>query len=184
MSVVKPQEARFAVNETSEGLKFDIPVPIDWFGLLFFPVWLCAWGFGALSVGRQIVSGDAEALVLLWFTLWMAGGLFILFRWLWLAFGRTLVITETDRIVISRHLFGLRWTREYLSASIYELRWREESRYGRNRRRSAIQFNYGYRTISFAGGLSFAEGERIINLIKQKLPQVAACSSELMDQPH
>jgi hypothetical protein len=92
--------------------------------LLFLPVWLIGWAFGLAAVIRALLSQHVtERLFLIfWLCGWSIGGLFILYAFLWIAFGYEIVSNQNGFLIIKRSIFGFGWSRKFSLPKISNLR--------------------------------------------------------------
>ena len=94
-----------------------IASPKNIFILIFMPVWLIGWTIGGAAAIWQIVSGQAKDawFLLIWLCGWLAGESFVLYAFLWGAFGYELLTGEHGVLNIKRSIFG------YGTSKIYEI---------------------------------------------------------------
>jgi hypothetical protein len=187
----KPYGGKATIKETQNTLEIRIPSAKNWMALIFLPIWLCGWGFGLVSVLKATFSGQivvAEPgsnfppalFVLIWLTLWTAGGLFAGYIWWRMAFGaetlkigatsismgRSMSWFERERSFDAQHIWRLR-TVPIPAFSIFENRanlwWGSPS----------LAFDYGSRTVRFGAGIDEAEAYQILELVQKKFPEYA-----------
>jgi hypothetical protein len=176
---------RFRAETTPDGgQKIVISAPRSVFPMLFLPVWLCGWAFGAVSATRQFVS-TLQPFLALWLCGWMLGGAFAIVTLLWMAAGRETLRVVGGDLEISASLFGFARRRLYRGADIRGLspsvqvmslnfRATMENPLVRAPRSGGIKFSYGARTVYAGVGLDDTEGRMIADWLKARLPKTAS----------
>jgi hypothetical protein len=94
------------------------------FILIFMPIWLAGWTFGGSIATWQIFSGQSKEswFLVLWLFGWLAGELFVLYAFLWAAFGYELITSEHGMIIIKRCIFGSGPSRKFEISKISNFR--------------------------------------------------------------
>ena len=195
MSIVEPYPARFITEEDGTALRIILPVRKNWFIIVFLGFWLSFWALGEImAVGMMVavvggsligrpLAGEAGGpifavgiglFMLAWLAGWTAGGLVALVVWLYQVTGKEVIEASREAITLSQAVAGFSRPRQYLAQHIKELRinpvpgtmWRSAmwaipwgSRWG------ALAFDYGAKTIYFAGATDQAEARQILDLI-------------------
>ena len=73
------------------------------FLLFFLPIWLIGWTFGGIAVFSSVISGKANEtllFMLIWPCIWLLGELFVLYAFLWNAFGFEIISVQNGILTI------------------------------------------------------------------------------------
>jgi hypothetical protein len=92
-----------------------ISSPKNIFMLLFIPIWLTGWTIAGGFTMQQVISGqNKEAwFLIVWLCGWLLSELFVLYVFLWGAFGKELITSERSILKIKRSIFGYGPLRKY-----------------------------------------------------------------------
>jgi len=185
---VAPEEPRFQVTATSEGLQAAIPPKRSVFAILFLMAWLGGWAFGEIQVVGQLLSPSEKtpiAFLALWLAGWTAGGVLAVGAILWQLGGRELVTVNSSSLVHRVEAFGLGRTRIYAAAKIKALRATQEPGGGFSNQQAwmppffgpgsgPLAFDYGSRTIRLAPSMDEAEAKDLVRRLAASLPSAAS----------
>lgn len=183
----KPYEGRAIVRDNYGTMDIVIPVKRQIFVVLFLGFWLCGWllgeGFAIGALFGFSSFGGGEIFVTLFMGVWLAGwtvgGLFAMRVFFWLLIGREVITVGQGKITISKKgmLFKKPKTydlNEVKNMSVEELASVGNFSYGRRNSFAAmmnngiISFDYGLKTVRFAGGIDAAEGKHILKEMRRK----------------
>ena len=163
-------DRRSTPTDVPGGLEVHIPAERSAAALAFMGVWLCFWAVAEVLVTTEMARGGERGFTgffgVVWLTMWTLGGLFVIYSWLWTAFGEEIVRVEQATLSIKRDVLGLGLTREYELSAISNLRVvaRRRHRAGIN---ESVAFDYGARTIYF-GDVDEAEAAMIVADLKKR----------------
>jgi hypothetical protein len=191
----QPAKARYRIESEGSVLRLIIPSRKHWFIIFFFGFWSIFWLFLTIGVLSTMVSGflisakDASQLpagflfpglfLLVWLVLWIGGGLFAVYTWLWQLIGHEIVEVGPGSISITRKTLGFERPKTYDAAYIKALRvfpyqpqtgW--PGGYNRQmwtRNTGTLAFDYGAKTIRF-GDMDEAEAKMALADILQRYP--------------
>ncbi len=104
--------------------EIQISSPKNIFMLLFMPVWLIGWTIGGSVAMWQVISGQTKEawFLIIWLCGWLVGEIFVLYAFLWGAFGKELIMAERGIIKIKRSIFGYGPSRQFELAKLSNLR--------------------------------------------------------------
>jgi hypothetical protein len=166
---------RSVVIDSSEGFSIIVPAKRNPFILLFLGAWLVGWCFGEIFAARQILAGTAQwstLFLIAWLIMWTGGGALAIYTWLWTAFGKEKITLRPGALVIKRDVIGFGRPHEYELAHVKKLRVAQQVSDPLGRANSmrvwglgpgALAFDYGAKTVRFAGGVDEAEASMIIS---------------------
>ena len=167
---IKPSAGRARVEEGPRGLEITIPARRNPMIIVFFGFWLIGWGFGEVMVPLMFFGRRADtefvAFVVAWLLLWTAGGLVVIYLWLWTLVGKERISLDGTTLALKREVLGYGLTREYELSHISNLRASPVSSFpwlfgamfqtwlpwG-----GTIAFEYGAKTYHFGASLDEAE---------------------------
>ncbi len=88
------------------------------------PIWLTGWSIGGGVVLWQVISGQSKDtwFLVIWLCGWFVGELFVLYAFLWCAFGYELITAEHDNMRIKRSIFGYGPSSQFEKAKVSNLR--------------------------------------------------------------
>jgi hypothetical protein len=159
------------------GVELVIPSQIG-FTTVFIGVWLCGWTFGEVFVTKEVLGGRAPLFLYIWLLGWTLGGGFALLTFLWALLGRERVLITRDQLVL---VYECGWWRRVVKFDAREIRALRviDMPTGGTRRRQLptiplwgdgsgpLTFDYGFRTIHLADGVSPAEARVIASEITE-----------------
>ena len=118
----------------------------------------------------------ANAFLLFWLTGWTVGGFFAITTLLWLLSGQEIIRVDNGVIEIGRQIFDFKRSKMYHINEVKHLSINPNSDndiwgmgYQRNffgLRGGVLKFDYGLKTLKFAGGIDEAEGRLLISVFK------------------
>ena len=183
MPVVLPEhKGRARVDYHKDKLSINIATKINIFRslfLAFFTIHLLFIVFVLLTtlVPEIIKNGITDDifmyLIILLFLIPI--GLALIFLLMWNLFGRENIIITDDILKVKRSIFGMGFEKEYILTEVKNIRLSNSRVYFFNMRYlleslgyggGILAFDYGMKTINFAGSIEEAEGHKIINIIK------------------
>ncbi len=162
--------------------RLELPTPKHRYLLIGGLLWLVAWYFGlrgAMSALGNIGFGSGgyavlDGFLLLWFLLWMAGGLFVLGVLLWGYFGREIVTLSATELSLQRTVFGLGPTQTYDRDEVKNIRFRpvKTDFFSANSKWSVwgvgpgkVQFSYRGKSRSFGLGLEDEAAVEVVEVL-------------------
>jgi hypothetical protein len=177
-----PYNGRAAIIEDFNGIQIIIPTKKNWFIILFLGFWLCAWFAGEFFAGREVLGlngGGPAYFVIIWLCGWTVGGFFALRTFWWTLMGKEIIsigqgglnIDKTGAFLYRAKAYDLREAKNFRAqedymaigpfgttpANIFNLD-----------KKGTIRFDYGMQTIKFGDGLAEAEGNFIIQKLRDK----------------
>lgn len=180
--LVRPENGRAKIHELGKEIRIIIPSRKNWFTILFMGFWLCGWAVGEFSVPLVILSDDApggmDIFLIAWLVAWTVGGILAIRNFLWNLIGHEEIIISSNTISIARKIAGIGRNKEYLLSEAKRFRvslgrsspWANAGRsldfWGLKQGR--IKFDYGMKTIRFAGPIDEAEATNILELLKSR----------------
>ena len=186
MALVRPEAGRATITEGPGGLRISIPAKRRASLILFVPVFLAFWTVGIVMVVRQLNTGRQgfnKLFLAVWLILAVGFSVPLILAWLWNMLGSEIVRVSAPSLTISKSLFGLMRTREYVAADIEAIR---SSPYQEPVTSSSpslsyfgltggnIAFDYGMKTVRFGVQVDEAEAKHIASLINRRLGREAA----------
>lgn len=179
MTSIKLKNGRVEINEHGNVLEIIIPVKTNYFAAAFMFIWLFGWAAAEFVI--PITFGKLDVYVLATLVAWTAGGLFVLYFFLWNIWGQERVTVKEDTMTIAYRIFGKGRQREYFLSWVKNLRLNEYafeeptyfSYHNGGRRRGfleprTIKFNYGSKTIRFAHDIQEAEAKLILRRLHSR----------------
>jgi hypothetical protein len=178
---------RHRVADDPNGIRIILPVKPQRFRMLLHLVWSAAWILFGASVlwirplsSAGAVSSDSppRLFVILGVAVFLAGGIFVVWRWLWYLAGTETIRVDPRKLSISRGIAGLRITRGFEIAQIKDLRVRPliykviYPSWGRmfvGHGDSQILFDDENGFHAFARGLTFAESKDVLEALKKAI---------------
>jgi hypothetical protein len=97
----------------------------EWGNLLFLPVSLAVWTLGGLMVMKAVIHPQPETprvFFALWLVGWLLGELWVIYTWLWTAFGKEIVCVTEGALTTRRDVLGYGRTHSYPIGSVRNLR--------------------------------------------------------------
>jgi hypothetical protein len=182
---IKPPAPRHRLVTLPDGIAIHIPARRQILALLFLPVWLVGWGFGEISVIRQLLNPsntEPAAFLIVWLVAWTAGGAFALLTILWQLAGREIVSVTGMMLQVRRDVFGIGYNRRYDVSQVRFLRLAPVPYNPRDLRSATAQwglsggpiaFDYGSRTVRVGAGLDEAEARVVLEKLVERAPMLA-----------
>lgn len=185
---VSPEEPKYCLTHTAEGLQAIVPPKRSWFTIPFLALWLCAWAFGEFQVIGQLLNPSEKTPVgflAVWLTGWTLGGLFALGTVLWQVAGRELITVSSSFLVHRVEALGFGRTRIYSAEKIKAFRATDYASGGlQNQQAMAppffgpgfgpVAFDYGAKTIRLAPSIDEAEAKVLVRELARGLPSSAS----------
>jgi len=171
---------RATITGGPEGLEIVIPGRRRLGVLLFLGAWLVGWLAGELSVVTQLLSRrlrEPEGFLLLWLIFWTVGGAFAAYIWLWMLAGKERILMGTSTLHVKRDVLGLGRTHTYAFYKMRNLRVAPQPTGPRDTGAALrlsglagglIAFEYEGKTIRFGAAIDEAEGQMIVERMKQR----------------
>lgn len=181
MRPVMPKRGVHTLEDRGNRLRIIIPARKQWYILIFHPIWLVAWTVAGITA-IQAISKHFDLFLLVWLVLWAMGWCFAALTVLWMAVGKEIIEISGGSMIRRLHIFSFSYAREYLASHIQDLRVLPTTNtpfgiWGARRQNvfifneGMLAFDYGAKTIHFAGGIDEAEGKQILAEILQRFPQ-------------
>ena len=164
-----PHATRISIAEVNGETQVIVPPLRNIGAALFMLAWLGGWTLGGLFALRSFYEGTGDmgsnAFLAFWLCGWAFGELAVIYSLLWMFFGADWVTASRTGLRISKVL-GIRWrSKIYAAASISNLRWEDQVA----ARKSRISFEYGPKTVSFAGECDAGEGRYVVAALSRQL---------------
>jgi hypothetical protein len=179
ISAGKPR-ARFC--DTPAGRVVEIPAKRDVRVLGILCVWLVGWFVVWLAAASELFADRTPVgFLLIWLSIWTAGGAFALFAVIWALVGREVVTAAPGSLVLERRIGSLARTRRYETSRIRDLRVSAQPYRPFDRRSGLwfwgisggwIAFDLGASTIRFAAGLEEAEAKQVVARLLECVPSI------------
>lgn len=84
-----------------------INTPKSWFLLIFGTVWLTFWTIGGIAVANALIRGTQDwYFYVFWLCGWIISETYVMYAWLWNAFGVEIISIRDESFVHIRHVFG------------------------------------------------------------------------------
>jgi hypothetical protein len=141
--------------------------------------WLGGWFFGEKSAIEQILRHrevGPDFFLIFWLIGWTTGGAWALSTWLWMAFGKEVVLLRPQALLLRHEVLGVGRTREYDLSHVRNLRvapetgepsgWRNTHFWGPGS--GLVAFDYGARTCRFGAAVDEAEAAGIVADLKAR----------------
>jgi hypothetical protein len=185
VNFIKPPAPRHRVVTLPDGIAIHIPSRRHIFAMLFLPAWLVGWGFGELSVMRELLdpsNKEPAAFPIAWLVAWTAGGAFAALVLLWLIGGREIVSVTGMMLQIRYDVFGIGYNRRYDLSQVRFLRLAPVAYNVHDLRTTGafwgmghgpIAFDYGSRTVRLGTGLDEAEARVVLEKLAERAPRLA-----------
>jgi hypothetical protein len=190
MAAIQPPVPRYRIEDDFTTLRITIPARRNWPIILFLGVWLMGWAVGEVFVGATLFGGlyavltgqpqAADALggqsgglfMIVWLTLWTAGGGFALFTWLWNVAGKEIAFVDGDSLTIKKAVLGVGRSRRYAAAYVDRLRASGTQGDTQVPWTGGLTFDYGGSTVQFGAGLNQAEARQVLERIADRFPSL------------
>lgn len=182
----KPYEGRATITDNYGTVDVVIPVKRQLFVTLFLGFWLCGWLVGEVFVLTMLLGGFSlggdgmfvSLFMAVWLTGWTVGGLFALRAFFWLLLGKEIITIGQGRMTINKKGLLFKKPKTYDMNDVKGMRVEAPASLGYNygSRNSlnntfaggTIRFDYGMKTVKFAGGIDEAEAKHIVKELKRK----------------
>jgi len=174
----KPYSGRAIIQETVRGLHIEIPPQRNWAVIIFLMAWIGGWAFGEIMVITQLINGliseNSElfgmGFMFFWLIGWTVGGFKAFRTLLFLISGKEFIQLNGTRLTVGKQGFLIGKSKTYDLRKIKDfsvcdmgnsnqINWTGQSN-------TAIQFDYGMKTIRFGDSLSKVEAKYIIDQIQ------------------
>lgn len=179
-----PYGGRATINQDFDHIEISIPVKRNILIIAFLCFWLCGWFFGeSFVIGTLIggIGGGADLFMIVWLCGWTVGGIFVIKTLWWIIAGKEIVTAGKGVLEIKKQgdLFskakaydlnecrGFRTVDNSLLNGFPFASYRPFGAFNNNSI-GTIAFDYGMKTVKFAGAIDEAEGKHILNLLKSK----------------
>jgi hypothetical protein len=161
------------------GSEIRISSPKNIFMLLFMPVWLCGWTIGGFAAISQVISmpGKEAWFLILWLCGWIFGEVFVLYAFLWGAFGYESVKIDQGIMSVRRSIFGYGLLKDYPLSGASNLRasglfgspmsWRFGMTYW-GISGGSVAFEYAGKTRRFGINLNEDEANQLVVAMKKR----------------
>jgi hypothetical protein len=197
MPIIQPGKERHTFQDAGSSIKFTVPSRKHWFAIFFQGFWITLWAlmgtvFGIIfyktiiellftqPLDNAISSGLAFGGIFggFWLAVWMAGGIFVIYTFLWQLVGKEIVEISSESVKYQRAILGLGRVKEYLAIHIKDLRVSPSMTtyrmFAHLKATGPIAFDYGARTYRFGEGIDEAEAKQIIEKIVRRFPNLRA----------
>lgn len=175
-----PSNGRARIFKNGNNIEVQIPTKKNWFLMIFLTAWLGGWFMGETFAITTLFFGDtpvlADAFLLFWLAGWTVGGIFCIAILLWSIAGQEIIKVENGVIELGRRIFNLTKSKKY---HIHDIRYLtinpapDYDIWGMGYQRSmfwlkggVLKFDYGLKTLKFAGGIDEAEGRLLIQVLR------------------
>jgi hypothetical protein len=182
----KPYKGRATIQDNFTEVKIIIPAKKNWLLIIFISAWLGIWLMGetfALGEVLKSLAGNPPPpglFILLWLAGWTAAGFFVFRTLLWNLVGKEIITVGQGRLSIAKSGLLFFKPKVYDLNELRNIRVQEENPVGgtffggqRNNLdafnlSSTIRFDYGLKTVKFAGGIDEAEAKFIVDKLKER----------------
>jgi hypothetical protein len=181
-----PYTGRAIINDFYNGVEITVPAKKNWPLIIFFSFWLCGWLVGMIlvpifSFGNANNSAP-DGFMILWLCGWTFGGIFAISTWWWYITGKE-IITISQGVLTIVKKGSVAKTKSYDLNEAKNFRayedFADDFGFGVGRRRGltapwnvasegTIKFDYGMETVRFGDKLYQAEGEYILQKLRDK----------------
>jgi hypothetical protein len=183
MHYESPGTARHMVALVNGTEEIRIPALRRWVVVLFLCFWLVMWTFGGLAGVFQLATEfSVETAIFLCF--WAIAWLLVVLMLAWQLAGSEILCVRAGDLETGWRIFGIEKRRLFRGSDIRDLGVGPplvgfaSARFDYppifTRQWGSIKFSYGARTIYLAPGVDEAEGRMIAEMLKKRLPQIAA----------
>ena len=176
--IERPSNGRAKIFKSGNTIQIQIPTKKNWFLIVFLTAWMGGWFVGETFAITAIFLKDtplfANAFLLFWLAGWTVGGLFCITILLWSIAGQEIIKIEDGVIEIGQQVFSLTKSKKYHISDVRHLSINptyDNDVWGYQRnlfgfKGGVLKFDYGLKTLKFAGGIDEAEGRLIIETLK------------------
>lgn len=183
-----PYQGVATIQDNITNLQIIIPSRKNWFIIIFLGAWLCMWLMGEVFVsaivGRSFFGhghNPAGLFIVFWLAAWTAGG-FMAFRFfLWCIAGKEIVTVGQGTMRIEKKGGLFMKPKTYDLNEVKSIRVQDDvpdsmgpfggfrsNGLGRMYSGGIIRFDYGLKTVKFAGGIDEAEAKYILEKLKAR----------------
>lgn len=183
-----PYTGSAKLEETYDGIDIIIPSKKNWFAIVFLMLWLGGWCMGetfavtgllGLGLFGKAAAGGVNLFLIFWLTGWTIGGFFAFRTLIWNLSGKEVINIRQGEIKLSKK--GALFTKpkvyslnEAKNFRLFENTDSDIPFLGTGRTRNSLSidiggtigFDYGMKTIKFAGGIDDAEANHILQKIR------------------
>lgn len=124
LAILMPRTRRQRL-QTLSGAELHILAKKDWGSLIFTPVWLAFWTVGGIMAMKWLIHpgpSTPRAFLALWLAIWLLAEVWVIYWWLWTAFGKEIVTIREGTLGIRRDILGYGRTRSFPIGSVRNLR--------------------------------------------------------------
>lgn len=180
----QPYKGRATIQDNFSDLQIIIPAKRNWFIIIFVAAWLCGWFMGetfALGALTGLIGDNPFSIFLLfWLIAWTVGGFFAFRTFLWNLIGKEIITVGQGSLMIDKKGALLFKPKTYDLNEVRNIRVQEDNLgyngiFGTQRNSfsafnqgGTIRFDYGLKTVKFAGGIDEAEAKFIIDKLKER----------------
>jgi len=178
----RPYQGNATIEDNFSNLKVTIPARRNGAVIAFLIIWLCGWCLGEFTVLGAItgiLKGSTPSPFLsVWLVGWTVGGFFAFNVLIWNLKGKEIITVETDTLTIEKKATLFFKPKSYDLNEVKNIRVDETvPDNGFLQRRNAmeaftstgvIRFDYGMRTVKFAGGVDAAEAKFILQKLNER----------------
>lgn len=178
----RPYKGRAIIHDNFTEMQIVIPAKKNWFVTIFLGAWLCGWLMGelfALGAVTGVLGGNFGGFfILFWLILWTIGGFFAFRSFLWNLIGKEIITVGQGQLTIDRKGILFFKPRVYDLNEVKNIRAQDSISYGGLGRGSnnfgtfnlkhTLRFDYGLKTIEFAGDIDEAEAKFILDKLKER----------------
>ena len=183
--------------ELDGNIRIVFPPPFRWPSRVGLPLWLGIFIFGLVAIARGLPGALANTTsteivsvitsLLFFLSLWLTLGALGLYRFLFNAAGRELVVIDTARLTLRREMPLFTRVRTYQLSDIRNLRvrwsvlpfwvdrWVANSRYAFDLlglTGGVIAFDYRGRKVRVGGGIDDTEAQQLVARIVRRFPSL------------
>ena len=171
---------RVTIEGGPEGLEIVIPAKRNLLVIVLLGAWLVVWFLGETTALAEAVKGGIgrmPPILVFWLLLWTAGGLAVLYIWLWALAGKERILVGASTLRMKRDILGFGRTRAYELRKIDRLQVVPQAVGSQNRDIAfrfsglvggAIEFEYERRAIRFGFSLDEAEARTVVERMRQR----------------
>ncbi|MCC6187101.1 MAG: hypothetical protein IT256_08110 [Chitinophagaceae bacterium] len=178
----EPFKGNAIFEQFDNGIQITIPSNKDWGKSIFLGFWIIVWALGLFFTISILIAGPIllKFIIFVWLIFWVIGGLLAFKGFLWGVFGKEILFVQSGliEITIDVPFFGNKKTYDLEVSKKFRVKEDDYRFYGifANRKNDfgkvipegRIRFDYGMKTIKFAGGIDEAEATFILSFLKEK----------------
>ncbi|MEK7774882.1 MAG: hypothetical protein AAB305_03245 [Candidatus Zixiibacteriota bacterium] len=181
MSIEIPSAGRATWEDLGNEIRITIPTRRKIFSIIFSCVWLVGWVVGETLASQALFQSqnvDAnKSFLVFWLIGWTVGGLLAIGGLFWLLAGKEIVTLSTQFVTIRWDVFGVGYQRQFdmtkvqnirvatvqIRPTIFELFSTNAPTAPRT-----LAFDYGMKTVRFAGDIDEAEASHLLEKLKRR----------------